>query len=105
MIKAGIYGATGYAGAELIKILSGHPEADVIFAGSQTHAGKSLNSIYPDAPNVLLQDTDKIDLGQVDIVFMCLPSSSGMPIVVDALEAGVKVIDLSADFRLNDPIK
>ena len=105
MIKAGIYGATGYAGAELIKILSGHPEADVIFAGSQTHAGKSLNSIYPDAPNVLLQDTDKIDLGQVDIVFMCLPSSSGMPIVVDALEAGVKVIDLSADFRLNDPNK
>ena len=105
MIKAGIYGATGYAGAELIKILSSHSEVEVLFAASKTYAGMDLNSIHPDAPNILLQDTEKADLHQADIVFLCLPSSKGMSIVVDALQAGVKVIDLSADFRLNDAIE
>jgi len=105
VIKAGIYGATGYAGAELIRILSGHSEAEVYFATSRTHAGKNLNSIHPDAPNILLQDAEEVDLEQTDVVFLCLPSASGMPIVVDALEAGAKVIDLSADFRLNDANK
>ena len=105
MIKAGIYGATGYAGAELIKILSGHSEVEILFASSKTYAGMNLNSIHPDAPNILLQDTEKVDLHQADIVFLCLPSSKGMSIAVDALQAGVKVIDLSADFRLNDAIE
>ena len=105
MIKAGIYGATGYAGAELIKILSSHSEVEVLFAASKTYAGMDLNSIHPDAPNILLQDTEKADLHQADIVFLCLPISKGMSIAVDALQAGVKVIDLSADFRLNDAIE
>ena len=105
MIRAGIFGATGYAGAELTKILSTHSEVDIIFAASKTYAGKHLNSIHPHAPNILLQDTDKVDLQKADLVFLCLPSSSGMHIAVDALKEGVKVIDLSADFRLNDAIE
>ena len=105
MIRAGIFGATGYAGAELTKILSTHSEVDIIFAASKTYAGKYLNSIHPHAPNILLQDTDKVDLQKADLVFLCLPSSSGMHIAVDALKEGVKVIDLSADFRLDDAAK
>ncbi|MBS60638.1 MAG: N-acetyl-gamma-glutamyl-phosphate reductase [Anaerolineaceae bacterium] len=105
MIKTAIFGATGYAGAELIKILSSHTEVDIIFAASKTYAGKSLNSIHPHAPDILLQDTEKANLQQADLVFLCLPSSSGMHIAVDALKGGAKVIDLSADFRLDDAAK
>ena len=68
MIKTAIFGATGYAGAELIKILSSHTEVDIIFAASKTYAGKSLNSIHPHAPDILLQDTEKLrHLGKVSL--------------------------------------
>ncbi len=102
MIHAGIYGATGYAGYELVKILCRHPEVTIAFATSHSFAGKQLNDIYAGAPALPLINGDSAELDTVDVVFLCLPHAASAPTAVKALEAGVRVVDLSADFRLDD---
>ena len=78
VIKAGIYGATGYSGLELIKLLSNHPNVNIVFATSRTHGGTTLDKIHPDAPNLLLQHTSDINIEDADVIFLCLPHTSGM---------------------------
>lgn len=102
MIKAGVFGATGYTGFELAKILQRHPQVDVIFATSQSFAGKSLRDVYPQAPHLPLILGSDAPLDEVDVVFLCLPHAAAAETAVTALNAEVKVIDLSADFRLKD---
>ncbi len=102
MIKAGIYGATGYAGVELVKILCQHPEVRVMFAVSHSFVGQDLANIYAGAPSIELISAENAPLASVDVVFLCLPHAASAPTAIRALEAGVRVIDLSADFRLND---
>ena len=102
MIRAGIYGATGYAGVELVKILCRHPEVNVVFAVSRSFAGQQLSDVYVDAPALELVSAENAPLNQVDVVFLCLPHAASAPTAIKALAAGVRVIDLSADFRLND---
>ena len=101
-LKAGIYGATGYTGYELVTILQRHPRVEIVFATSKTYAGQSLRDIFPAAPGLPLISAEEADLGNVDMVFLCLPHASSAATAVTALEAGVKVIDLSADFRFRD---
>jgi len=101
-VRAGIYGATGYTGYELATILSRHPQVKMMFATTKTYAGKSLRDIFPAAPDLPLTSPEEVDRGSVDIVFLCLPHSASAATAVTALEAGVKVIDLSADFRFED---
>lgn len=102
MIKAGIFGATGYTGLELVKILGRHPQVEIRFLTSQSAAGKSLASIHPAAPDVPLIDGQAAPLQDADVVFLCLPHAAAADTAVTALQAGCRVIDLSADFRLKD---
>lgn len=102
MIRAGIYGATGYTGIELVKLLQRHRAAEITFVTSQSHAGKSLRDVFAGAPALPLVAGEDAPLGEVDVVFLCLPHAAAAKTAVAALEAGARVIDLSADFRLRD---
>jgi N-acetyl-gamma-glutamyl-phosphate reductase len=102
MIRAGVFGATGYTGLELIRLLERHPEASVHFAASQSQAGDSLASIHPSAPGIELASPEEAPLDEVDVVFLCLPHGAAAPTAAAALAAGARVVDLSADFRLKD---
>lgn len=102
MIKAGIFGATGYTGYELVKILQRHPQVNVAFATSQSFAGQHLSDVYPQAPHLPLILGEDAPFNTVDVVFLCLPHAAAAETAVLALAAGVTVIDLSADFRLKD---
>ena len=102
MIRVGIFGATGYTGVELIRILGRHPGVEVTFATSFSYAGKSLADVYASAPEVPLITAETAPLDQVDVVFLCLPHAAAAGTAVAALAAGARVIDLSADFRLRD---
>jgi N-acetyl-gamma-glutamyl-phosphate reductase len=102
MIAAGIYGATGYTGYELVKILQRHPGVRIAFATSGSQAGGSLADVYPAAPDIPLIAPEAAPLDEVDVVFLCLPHGAAAQTALAALDAGVRVIDLSADFRLRD---
>ena len=103
MITVGVYGATGYTGLESIKLLRRHPEVELKFATSETYAGQTLNQVYPIPWDIPLVSSADAPLDAVDAVFCCLPHAASMPTVLKARKAGVRVIDLSADFRLSDP--
>ena len=102
MIRAGIYGATGYTGLELVKWLQRHPAAEIAFVTSQSQSGKSLRDVFPAAPALPLVAGEDAPLGNVDVVFLCLPHAAAAETARVALAAGARVIDLSADFRLRD---
>ncbi len=103
MIKVGIYGATGYTGLELVRILRRHPGVTLEFATSESWSGRRLSDVFPvpyDLP--LISDADA-DPGSVEAIFCCLPHGAAMPKAAAAQAAGARVVDLSADFRLRDP--
>lgn len=102
-ISVGIYGATGYTGLELVKILDQHPQAELRFVTSESYAGQSLRHNYPTAPDITLVPAADAPLDAVDAVFLCLPHTKSAPLAAQALAQGVKVVDLSADLRLDDP--
>ena len=102
MIKIGVFGASGYTGFEIVGMLRQHPAVELVFATSESSAGQNLSDLYPvpwDIPLVAVADAP---LDKVEAVFCCLPHAASMPTVVRARQAGVRVIDLSADFRLAD---
>lgn len=102
MIKVGIIGATGYTGIELVKILSRHPQVQIAFATSDSYAGKKLSDAFPCAWDIPLIAHDAAPLDQIDVAFLALPHGASTDFAKRALEAGARVIDLSADFRLHD---
>jgi N-acetyl-gamma-glutamyl-phosphate reductase len=102
VVRTGIYGATGYTGYELVKLLSGHPEAEIVFATSRSSAGQRLSDLYPCPYDLELVTPEDAALGDVDVAFLCMPHGQAMDTVQRVREAGVKAIDLSADFRLRD---
>ena len=105
MIRAGIVGGTGYTGVELIRCLSGHPEVELAAVTSRTEQGKTVSGIFPSLRGVIdltFSDPETAALSSCDVVFFATPSGIAMHQAPDLLEAGVKVIDLSADFRLHD---
>jgi len=99
MINVGIYGATGYAGYELLHLLKHHRAARVVFTTSETQAGKSLADVFPGPLDAPLLAFDEAPLGDVDLVFLALPHGVAGPIARKVRAAGVRVVDLSADFR------
>ncbi len=103
MLQAGVLGATGYTGIELIGLLSRHPSVDVGFAASESNAGRDLADVYPGAAPARLIHPDEAPIGDVDVLFLCLPHTASAPVAQNALEKHVRVVDLSADFRLRDP--
>ena len=108
MIKAGIIGATGYAGQQLASLLVNHPEAEIKFVSSNSYAGQLFSDIYPQFYKILdmpLLSTEeaKAAMSDVDLVFTALPNGLVFELAQLALEKGIKIIDFSADFRLDDP--
>ena len=106
MVRVAIIGATGYAGAELVRILSGHPEAELTVITSRQFAGVRFDEVYPAFAGQVGLVCEAYSADQVcersDVVFMALPHQLPMSFVPDILARGKKVIDLSADFRFND---
>jgi N-acetyl-gamma-glutamyl-phosphate reductase len=100
MISVGVFGATGYTGFETIKLIRNHPEMELLFATSESSSGQTLSDLYPVPWPMPLVAAAEAPLDQVDAVYCCLPHGASMPTVVAARQAGVRVIDLSADFRL-----
>jgi N-acetyl-gamma-glutamyl-phosphate reductase len=101
MIRIGIFGASGYTGHELIRILIRHPRAEVHFATSETFAGETLADLYPAAPALPLISAKEAPLEGIDLAFCCLPHMASMPLVQKLRGAHVPTVDLSADFRLD----
>jgi len=106
MIKIGIYGATGYTGLELLRLLQRHPAAEIVWLTSENSAGQQFGDVFAVPPTIgkhALVASAAADLSTVDLVFCCLPHAVSLEPVAKARAAGVKVIDLSADYRLKDP--
>lgn len=107
MIRAGIIGASGYTGVELTRLLSRHPKVEIAVATSRQYAGKMISEVYPSltgVSGVVCEDVVPENLvDRVDVLFTAVPHQTAMDIVPRFLEAGKKVIDLSADFRIDDP--
>ncbi|HID95572.1 MAG TPA: N-acetyl-gamma-glutamyl-phosphate reductase [Candidatus Latescibacteria bacterium] len=104
MIEVGVIGATGYTGIELFWLLARHPDIKVAFVTSETYAGKFFSDVCPELKgfgDIVLDPLSGISTRHVDLVFCCLPHGTSMSEVPSFLERGIKVIDLSADFRLS----
>jgi N-acetyl-gamma-glutamyl-phosphate reductase len=106
MINVSVLGATGYAGIELVRLLASHPEACIKNLVSQSFVGEKISKIYPNFKNVLdieciALDTKKI-AEESDVVFTALPHGASKTVIPDLYGYGVKIIDLSGDFRYND---
>jgi N-acetyl-gamma-glutamyl-phosphate reductase len=103
MINVGICGATGYAGYEALRWLRRHHRARVVFATSEAQAGKALGDVFPGPLDIPLVALEEMPLDQVDVVILALPHGASAHAAVRARKAGVRVIDVSADFRLRTP--
>lgn len=101
-INVGIFGASGYTGLETVSLIRKHPAVRLVFATAESSAGQNLSDIYPVPWDIPLVATSEAPLAEVEAVFCCLPHGASMPTVIAARQAGVRVIDLSADFRLVD---
>jgi N-acetyl-gamma-glutamyl-phosphate reductase len=106
MIRVGVAGATGYAGAELVRILSGHREVELTVLSSRQFAGFRFDDVYPSMRGMVKGVCEAFSVerfcGQTDIIFMALPHKLPMIHAPELLKAGKRIIDLSADFRFKD---
>ncbi len=108
--KIGVLGASGYTGAELVRLLLRHPHVDIVLLTADRRAGKPMAEVFPQfAPHALptltaLDDADWPALG-LDLVFCALPHGTTQKVIADLLARmpAIRVVDLSADFRLADP--
>lgn len=105
MIRAGIVGGTGYTGVELMRILALHAEVEVAVVTSRADAGSRVDSVYPNLRGyigAIFSAPDVDALAECDVVFFATPNGTAMLMADKLLAKGVKVIDLSADFRIKD---
>jgi len=105
MIRAGIVGGTGYTGVELLRLLSGHEEVEITTITSRAEAGKPVDDLFPNLRghlDIVFSEPDIRLLADCDVVFFATPNGTAMIMAPELLEAGAKVIDLAADFRLKD---
>jgi len=106
-IRVGIAGAAGYTGCELIRLLHAHPGAEIVWLMTgQTHAGKTLKEVFPHlrwARDQVFAPLNDGDPQGAEVVFMAMPHGVGVGATSRFLQAGCRVIDLSADYRLKDP--
>ena len=105
--KIGILGASGYTGADAVRLLARHPNAEITALTANTHAGKAMAEVFPhffmlDLPRLV--EWEKVDWTKLDAVFCGLPHGTTQEIVAAVLAANpaIKVIDMSADFRFRD---
>ncbi|MGH8502170.1 MAG: N-acetyl-gamma-glutamyl-phosphate reductase [Gammaproteobacteria bacterium] len=106
MIKAGIVGATGYTGVELARLLLMHPQVTLVAVTSRSAAGSRIEDLFPSLrgyTDLLFVEPAIEALAKCDVVFLATPTGAAMEQAPALLDAGAKVIDLAADFRLKDP--
>ncbi|MDV0447319.1 N-acetyl-gamma-glutamyl-phosphate reductase [Methanosarcinaceae archaeon Ag5] len=107
MIKAGIIGASGYAGEELLRLLATHPSVEVVAATSRNLAGKKIASVHPNLSGfydkLMFENLSNDDIKTLcDVIFLAVPHGASMDIVPELLDkSNCKIVDLSADYRLN----
>jgi N-acetyl-gamma-glutamyl-phosphate reductase len=107
MIDVGIIGASGYTGAELLRLCAGHPELRVVFATGDSQAGTALAELYPSLaaayPGLVFDRYEPSLLDQVDLVFCGLPHGASQGLMPEIRDKAKWIVDLAADFRLRDP--
>jgi N-acetyl-gamma-glutamyl-phosphate reductase len=108
MLSVAIVGASGYTGAELLRILAAHPAMSVVLATGDTQAGVAVGDLYPHLgpayPDLVFGSYAPADVAGADVVFLALPHGASQRIVPELLAAGAgaRIVDLAADFRLRD---
>jgi len=105
MVKVGIVGGTGYTGVELLRLLAAHPDVDLALITSRSEAGLPVAEMFPNLRghvDIAFTVPDAAALASCDVVFFATPNGVAMQSVPELIDAGVKVIDLAADFRLKD---
>lgn len=106
-MKVAIIGATGYGGIELIRLLEQHPYFSIASLHSFSQVGECITNVYPHFQNVLVHTLQEIDAEEIvkeaEIVFLATPAGVSAELTPKLLAVGLKVIDLSGDFRMKDP--
>ena len=106
MIKAGIIGATGYGGSELVRLLKGHPEAEIRAVTSRSYTGKPYNEIFANFRHheglMLREENIESMAMECDVIFLALPHGAASAKVSDGLLKRARIIDFSPDFRISD---
>ena len=104
MISVGIVGASGYTGEELVKLLCNHPDVSLDVLTSRTHAGESIHDVYnlDSKLNNKFLEPNTENLTECDIVFFASPNGVAMNMARDLVEEEIKIVDISADFRISD---
>jgi len=105
-IKASVIGASGYGGAEAVRLLTTHPQVEIVHVTAETQQGQVMSKLYPNLRGFVDQTMIAVDAERIgrdsDVTFVSLPSGKAMHLVPALLEQGCKVIDIAADFRLRD---
>lgn len=105
-IKVGVIGATGYAGAELVRILSAHPHTQLVALTTQSYGGKAFCEVYPHLYKHVSLACRELDMpalaAKADIIFAALPHGHAISVAQEVLKQGKRFIDLGADFRFDD---
>jgi N-acetyl-gamma-glutamyl-phosphate reductase len=106
-MRTGVFGASGYAGAELLRLATGHPDLDIVLATGDSRAGARVADVYPSLaaayPDLVLAPPDPAAADGLDLVFLALPHGASQDLVPDLRKRVGLVVDLAADFRLRDP--
>ena len=105
MIKVGILGAAGYTGGELIRLLLNHPEAEIVFANSESNAGNPVSDVHEGLIGETdLRFTDAMPFGDVDVLFFCFGHGKSEAFLREhTIPEDVRIIDLAQDFRIAAP--
>ena len=105
MISVGIIGASGYTGEELVRILQNHSDVEITSLTSRTHAGKKVSDIFDLKKPINTEFKNPVidNLSHCDVVFFATPNGIAMDMAKELLDKGVRIIDISADFRLTQP--
>jgi N-acetyl-gamma-glutamyl-phosphate reductase len=99
-LKAGIINVTGYAGSELARLLYSHPQVELVSVTGRGAAGQKLTAVFPHLADIDLTITAELD--KVDIAFSAMPHKASAEVILPLVKQGIRVIDISADFRLKD---
>lgn len=105
MVKVGIVGGTGYTGVELLRLLALHEEAEVVAITSRGESGRRVDELFPNLRghyDLAFSEPDVAILAACDLVFFATPHNVAMNLVPELLDAGARVVDLSADYRIRD---
>ncbi len=105
MIKVAVLGATGYAGIELVRLLTNHPDVSIELLGSKSFAGEKISDVYQNLRHILEKECQEADVeaaAKCDVAFTALPHGASKSVIPALLDAGLKVIDLSGDYRYDD---